>query len=193
LPYPGGPEISRLAAQNREEEPVSVLHNRLPRPMQHHKDLDLSFSGLKTAVRYLLRDMTEAPTPLETRRIAREFEDAVTDVLTSKVLRALATYKKVRACVIGGGVSANTHIGATMRENIQKEAQECALYIPAAPLHTDNAIMIGMAAFLCHLRGEQTYTHKTLPPAQGSLRLLTAAPPSKTVLSWLKRLKNFQK
>jgi len=170
LPYPGGPAISELAEKNRAEEARPKLPRTLPRPMQQSKDLDLSFSGLKTSVRYLLHEMGDNLSDIDTRRVARAFEDAVTDVLVSKSVQALKLHR-AQSFLLGGGVSANTYIAAQLRAAFTREAPQCTLYIPKPPLHTDNAIMIGMAGFLSHSRGAATYTDASLPPANGRLRL----------------------
>src|SRR3990167_2252877 len=119
LPYPGGPSLSALAERARKNADnkypqMNANGNprksafKLPRPMLHDDSLDFSFAGLKTAV---LR-IVEANSPLTDEKqfmIAREFEDAVTDVLVGKTIRACDEYG-VQTVVVGGGVSANTHI-----------------------------------------------------------------------------------
>src|SRR3990172_3215964 len=105
LPYPGGPEISRLAAYARSEKLPTLL--KLPRPMMTSDDYDFSFSGLKTAVeRYVQAHELRS---LDREKLACEFEDSVTDVLVYKTLRAVEEYG-VNAVVMGGGVSANKYI-----------------------------------------------------------------------------------
>jgi N6-L-threonylcarbamoyladenine synthase len=151
LPYPGGPEISKLAESARElGGPSSEF--KLPRPMIDSNTCDFSFAGLKTAVLYLLKnnqDITEE----EKKHIAREFEDAVADVLWKKTSQALAE-TGARTLVIGGGVSANTHIRRVLKENMRSEYPEVALHTPAAALTTDNAIMIALAGFFRAQREE---------------------------------------
>jgi N6-L-threonylcarbamoyladenine synthase len=163
LPYPGGPEISRLAEQVRTEESAtglpdlgpgadsSVLH--LPRPMINDATCDFSFSGLKTAVLHLVRDLPDI-SENDKKHLAHEFENAVADVLWKKTSRALEE-TSARTLVIGGGVSANTHIRRVFTEKI-KEHQEVDLRIPAAALTTDNAIMIALAGYYRALRKEFT-------------------------------------
>ena len=85
LPYPGGPEISRLAKAAREEKTGGTI--KLPRPMIDSNTLDMSFSGLKTAVLYELKKHAEITDGLK-REIAREFEDSVTDVIIAKLRQA---------------------------------------------------------------------------------------------------------
>jgi N6-L-threonylcarbamoyladenine synthase len=164
LSYPGGPGISRLA------EEVHVLGSptskyTLPRPMLNENSCDFSFAGLKTAVLYLLKGRPELNED-EKKHLAHEFENAVADVLWKKTSRALDE-TGARTLVIGGGVSANTHIRRTFTANITKEYPSVALYIPTASLTTDNAIMIALAGFYHAQRKE----FKTDIVANGNLSL----------------------
>jgi N6-L-threonylcarbamoyladenine synthase len=143
LPYPGGSEISKLAESARREAVENPYV--LPRPMIDSNTCDFSFAGLKTAVLYLLKDNPEI-SEKEKMHVAREFEDAVTDVLWKKTSRALEE-TGARTLVIGGGVSANTHIRRVFIEKIKNEYPRVTLRIPAAALTTDNAIMIALAGF----------------------------------------------
>ena len=144
LPYPGGPEISKLAeAQRQLGSPTSKL--RLPRPMIDSGTCDFSFAGLKTAVLYILKDKPDV-SEKDKQYIAHEFEDAVADVLWKKTAQALEETGAKTLC-IGGGVSANTHIRRTFTENIAKEYPDVTLRIPTVALTTDNAIMIALAGF----------------------------------------------
>ena len=144
LPYPGGPEISRLAEEVRELGGFSSKF-ALPRPMIDSDTCDFSFAGLKTAVLYLLKKHPEV-TEREKRHIAHEFENAVADVLWKKAAMALDE-TGAQTLVIGGGVSANTHIRRVFMEKIQSEYPEITLRIPQPALTTDNAIMIALAGF----------------------------------------------
>jgi N6-L-threonylcarbamoyladenine synthase len=143
LPYPGGPEISKLAEQKRKKKYIKVKWN-LPSPMIHSKNYDFSFSGLKTAVLYAIKGMKLAQNHKE--EIAKEFEDAVTKVIVSKTKNALEEFSP-RSLIIGGGVIANKHIRKQF-EKLIKEYPRAKLFIPTKNLATDNSIMIGMATFL---------------------------------------------
>lgn len=165
LPYPGGPAISALASKFREENnynwpekiPESNLKNRifeLPRPMLHSKDFNFSFSGLKTAVLYAVRDnlnkknsenLSNSLTDNEKIALAGEFEDAVVEVLTQKTNKAIEEIG-AQTLIIGGGVIANTYI----RESFKKLTDKLGvkLLIPEISLATDNASMIGLVATL---------------------------------------------
>ena len=143
LPYPGGPEISRLATKAREQDLPRTF--QLPRPMIDTDDYDFSFSGLKTAVRRLV----DAHRPLsETMKmeIAREFEDAVADVLVAKTMRAIEEYG-AEAILVGGGVSANEHIRNQLAASIKDYGYGTKLLIPPPQLATDNALMIALAGY----------------------------------------------
>jgi len=144
LQYPGGPKISKLAAEARTENLVNERIPSLPRPMIHSGDLHFSFSGIKTAVLYLTQKLGEL-TDNDKKAIAREFEDAVTEVLIKKCKKALEE-TQAQTLIIGGGVSANSYI----REHIQILCSEFGVraYIPEQHLSTDNALMIGITALL---------------------------------------------
>ena len=114
---------------------------KLPRPMIDSNTCDFSFAGLKTAVLYLLKDQPDA----DTNHIAHEFENAVADVLWKKTELALEK-TGAKTLVIGGGVSANTHIRRVFEEKV-REYPGVSLRIPTAALTTDNAIMIALAGF----------------------------------------------
>lgn len=149
LPYPGGPEISRLAELARERGNSTVP--TLPRPMLRDDTCDFSFSGLKTAVLYMIKDRTL--TNKEKEELAHAFEEAVGDVLYAKTARALEE-TGAKTLVLGGGVSANTHIRRVFTEKIALEHPEVSLRIPEARFTTDNAIMIGIAGYYHALKNE---------------------------------------
>ncbi|MEK7558270.1 MAG: tRNA (adenosine(37)-N6)-threonylcarbamoyltransferase complex transferase subunit TsaD [Patescibacteria group bacterium] len=140
LPYPGGPEISRLAKLGS-----STSKYKLPRPMLHSKDFDFSFSGLKTAVLYLIKKIGVL-TAQKKADIAKEFENAVTEVLIYKTIGALKKYK-AKTLLIGGGVSANEKIRKEFAREIKNKFPETKLYLPERGLTTDNALMIAATAY----------------------------------------------
>lgn len=139
LPYPGGPEISRLARNAREKKLAPFAD--LPKPMLGSGDCDFSFSGLKTAVRNVVAN--KSLTDEEKESLARDFEDTVTEVLLKKTERAIATYG-AHSLIIGGGVSANTHIRNTFEHYFSKHYPALSIYFPERTLSTDNAIMIAL-------------------------------------------------
>ncbi len=145
LPYPGGPEISRLAASARTKHLEPSF--KLPRPMLNSGNLNFSFSGLKTAVLYKLRELGDV-TPEIQEEVAYEFEEAVMDVLTTKVRQAIeAQDEEPHSLIIAGGVAANTYL----RERFEKLVRDfpgMILHAPTRELSTDNAVMIGLAAYV---------------------------------------------
>lgn len=184
LPYPGGPEISRLAEKARDVKknpppnpPPLVKEGgegggfniALPRPMLHSPDYDFSFSGIKTAVLYLLRKMG-TPDEQTKAEIAREFEDAVTEVLIAKTKRALREYG-AQTLIVAGGVIANTHIRRAVTKLTDEEG--ITLLIPELSHTTDNALMIALAAYGKMVRNVPL-------PAPDSIRADGAAKISKT-------------
>jgi N6-L-threonylcarbamoyladenine synthase len=155
LPYPGGPEISKLARRARQTNAPPIVS--LPRPMLHSNSCDVSFSGLKTAVLYALRDLggVEKLSDDEKAAFAREFEDAVTEVFVAKVHRALEE-TAATTFVIGGGVAANTHLRESLKALVEKEFSEVDFRLPEISITGDNAIMIAIAALVRSLEGVQT-------------------------------------
>lgn len=145
LPYPGGPEVSKLAHDARERGITTWIE--LPRSMLHSGDYDFSFSGIKTSVRYAL----EKKGPLtddERRGIARDFEDSVTEVLLAKTMHAALKYN-TKTIIVGGGVSANTHVRETFTRTLS-EYPDIHLFLPPRALSTDNSIMIALVGNAKH-------------------------------------------
>lgn len=213
LPYPGGPEISKLAGIKREnttknkllnfsrsgtssslvparnadritttggrepEELVDPLKQILfPRPMIHSKDYDFSFSGLKTAVLYLIRDLkTKDPNILDKeevkQEIAKEFEDAAIEVLVHKTIKAIKQYE-VKNLIVGGGVSANKHLQDEMKKNIKQNKLKVKIHFPNRELTGDNALMITIAGYFQYKNNKFVKSHKSLKlKARGNLSL----------------------
>ena len=165
LPYPGGPEIGKLAAEARTSEITTPVS--LPRPMLDSDDFDFSFSGLKTAVRYAIADKTL--TQEERLGIARDFEDSVTTVLLRKTKRAVENYG-AQTIIIGGGVSANTYIRESFKSYFWKEHPMVTIYLPPQNLSTDNSIMIALAG---HAKKDtaEAPSHLSSLVADGNLEL----------------------
>ena len=163
LPYPGGPEIGRLAQSGT---PGAYP---LPRPMMHSQNYDFSFSGLKTAVLYLIKKLG-ALDETQTADIAREFEDACIDVLVAKTLRAASEFG-VNTIVVGGGVSANTALRTALTLQRVNELEGVPVYFPAGTLSTDNALMIALAGVLKGIAGAKPLSEIK---ANGNWRITTA-------------------
>jgi N6-L-threonylcarbamoyladenine synthase len=144
LPYPGGPALSRLAADGVAGAVA------LPRPMRDSGDLDMSFSGLKTAVLTLARRE-----PLTDRRradIALEFQSAVVDVLAAKAMRALDETGHSRL-VVAGGVGANRALRA--RLTADAAARNARVFFPDPVFCTDNGAMIALVGALRLAAGQR--------------------------------------
>lgn len=148
LGYPGGPIIDVLAKDGNTEK------FNFPRPYLHGS-LDFSFSGLKTAVKVLLRDLgyEEGSVPEEIKKdIAASFQASVVDVLIEKVKWAVAS-EKLERVVITGGVAANSEL-RRRAEMLKQEGLE--IFLPSKALCTDNAAMIAISGYHRFLRGERS-------------------------------------
>ncbi len=170
LPYPGGPEISALAARAEIESGVmparprsQELRFKLPRPMIHSGDLDFSFSGIKTAVLYMVQKIPEITEEIK-MQIAKEFEDAVIEVLVSKTKTAIETYG-AKTLIVGGGVIANKLLRKTLVDSLP----HTKVLIPEMKLTTDNATMIGVAGYMEISRSNKGFS--TNLRAQGGMQL----------------------
>jgi N6-L-threonylcarbamoyladenine synthase len=136
LPYPGGPELAKLALQGDPKR----FH--FPRPMTDRPGLDFSFSGLKT---FALTTLRGAPSDDQTRAdIARAFEDAVVDTLAIKCKRAL-DHTGLTRLVVAGGVGANRTLRARLQELLTSRGGQ--VYYPRPAFCTDNGAMIAYAGF----------------------------------------------
>lgn len=166
LPYPGGPEISKLAELSRAK-PAQKENTKykLPRPMIASKDYNFSFSGLKTSVLYSLKKYNLEQQPFMREIISEEFENAVTEVLITKTFKAVEEYN-IQTLIIGGGVASNLHIGQEIKE-YAKHYPELSLLVPNQELRTDNALMIAVTGYLTNRIKDETRT----PKAQGNLSL----------------------
>lgn len=151
IPYPGGPEVSKKAAEARKRKLPPFAE--LPTPMLHSGDLDFSFSGLKTAVRYAVQD--KELTADEVLSLCRDFEDVVTEVLIKKTTAAIDEHG-AKTLIVGGGVSANRYIKQMMEAHLLTEHPEVTVYFPQPGLSTDNSIMIALAG---HARAENALLH----------------------------------
>ncbi len=141
LPYPGGPEIERLSNQARVAN-LPAFKVDMPRPMLNSGDLDFSFSGLKTSVLYAIKDKTLSD--VDKQAIARDFSDAVADVLLAKSTQAIRQ-TGAKTLIVGGGVSASQFLRDRFAEYFAHVLPEVTVYFPHRPLSTDNSIMIALA------------------------------------------------
>lgn len=147
LPYPGGPEIEKLSAKGNS---FAVT---FPRPMLHEKNYDFSFSGLKTAVLYYLRDFTRdkkrQPNARERADIAAGFEQAAIDVLVAKAKRAAQEYG-AESILLSGGVAANKHLRKALTRAASLVNAQC--FVPDFKYNLDNAAMVAAAGWFAYLR-----------------------------------------
>jgi N6-L-threonylcarbamoyladenine synthase len=141
LSYPGGPALAELADAGRAGAAT------LPRPMLDSGNLDMSFSGLKTAVLTLVRrdEADGALTDARRADIAREFQAAVVDVLVAKALAALAA-TGLATLVVAGGVGANRELRARLAGAVERRGGR--VYYPDLAFCTDNGAMIALAGAL---------------------------------------------
>lgn len=144
LPYPGGPELAKLADSGN---PTAFA---LTRPMTNRPGLDFSFSGLKTQVRLLIEDEANH----NHADIAASFQAAVVDTLLIKCRRALKE-TAAKSLVISGGVSANN----SLRKKLANYCEENGISLHLPPMHlcTDNGLMIAHAGALRITQAEKNY------------------------------------
>ncbi len=160
LPYPGGPEIDRLA---RQGDPTRYP---MPRPMMHEPHHNFSFSGLKTALLYTLPKVIASgdPRDLDESTLAdlcASVQQAIIDVLIHKTLRALKE-SKMKTLAISGGVSCNRALREQMTQACSRAGIELIL---AAPEHsTDNAAMIAFTALLKAEQGQSSPLSTAIDP-----------------------------
>ncbi|MCX6736331.1 MAG: tRNA (adenosine(37)-N6)-threonylcarbamoyltransferase complex transferase subunit TsaD [Candidatus Parcubacteria bacterium] len=146
LPYPGGPEISKRANNFRMNKKTASGQYKLPRPMLHSDDFDFSFSGIKTAVLYMVKKIEEMTEDIR-EEICYEFEEAVAETLISKTLRAAEKYNP-KTILMGGGVSANSYLQEIFKKTFQENFPDAEISIPEKDCSTDNALMIAVAGYL---------------------------------------------
>ena len=146
LGYPGGPLIDKIA---REGDPEAVEFKRV---FLEKGSLDFSFSGIKTGVLNYINSEKQAGREISVPDVAAGFQVAVLDVIVAKTVGAAVDMGKDKI-VLAGGVAANS----MLREMLEKECDThgLKLYYPAPVLCTDNAAMIGCAAYYKYMAGER--------------------------------------
>jgi N6-L-threonylcarbamoyladenine synthase len=175
LGYPGGPAISKEAAKlnslrsdlgGKKVGPWRGFH--LPRPMINSKDYNFSFSGLKTAVLYKIRELGTL-TPKLKVEMAHEFQQAVIDCLLKKTMRAAKEYR-AKTIILGGGVAANKELRKQMAEAVKLLGNNRILLMPEMEFTGDNAAMIALPAYFRFFKNKKSRLGGTLK-ADGNLRL----------------------
>jgi len=154
LPYPGGPQIDRVAEGG---DPKAI---RFPRGLTKPKDLDahrydFSFSGLKTAVARWVEQRQDADEPVPVADVAASFREAVVDVLLTKAMAACRDHGVPRL-LLGGGVVANARVREVAVQRARDEG--VALRIPALSLCTDNGAMIAALGAQLIMAGHEPST-----------------------------------
>ena len=147
LPYPGGPHIEKMALEGNPKA------YEFPRPMMHSDNLDLSFSGLKTAVLYTVRDIEDLNDQVKAN-VAASFQQAVIDVLTKKIKKAIELTGRDEV-IIAGGVAANKALRSAVKE--LENSMGIKVYYPDLKYCGDNAAMI---AFVGSLRSSDGVNNK---------------------------------
>jgi len=139
LPYPGGPELEKLAKKGRAD---AIL---FPRPMVDQRNYDFSFSGLKTSVLYYLRDNPKA----NKANVAASAQEAIIDVLTKKTMRAAVEFG-AHSVLLSGGVAANRALRKRLSQESKK--RELEFFVPDFNYNTDNAVMVAVASYINFLQ-----------------------------------------
>jgi N6-L-threonylcarbamoyladenine synthase len=145
LDFPGGPALDRLAQAGN---PAAIS---FPRPYLKNNNLDFSFSGIKTALLYYLRDLDRSGNPRRLADIAASYQEAIVEVLVEKAFAAVKRHKAVALAVVGG-VSANSRLRALLTARAGKIG--IPLAIPRGVFCTDNAAMIAAAGREAYLAGD---------------------------------------
>lgn len=145
LGYPGGPLIDKIA---KEGNPHAVEFKRV---FLEKDSLDFSFSGIKTGVLNYINQERQAGREINIADVAASFQQAVLEVIVKKTVDAAVSMKKDKV-VLAGGVAANSALRALLQESCS--AKGIALHCPPPVLCTDNAAMIGCAAYYAYKAGE---------------------------------------
>ena len=149
LPFPGGPEIEKIA---KNGNPKAF---DFPHPMEKSGDYNFSFSGLKTAVKYTIDKMTKKELEKQKANLAASFQQTATDVLTNKTLKAAKEYN-ANTVMLAGGVAANQYLKNTLKVEIEKQLPSVQYLVPEIKLATDNGVMIAIAGYLRYINGEKS-------------------------------------
>ena len=158
LPYPGGPYIDKLSKDGKKD---SIA---FPRVYLEDDSYDFSFSGLKTAVLNYINQTKQKDQEIVIENVAASFQQAVLDVLVDKTFR-LANELASDKIVIAGGVAANSGLREMLEERGKKENIE--IFYPSKILCTDNAAMIGSAAYYHYINGEESDLSLNVEPNLG--------------------------
>ncbi|WP_434295972.1 tRNA (adenosine(37)-N6)-threonylcarbamoyltransferase complex transferase subunit TsaD [Clostridium sporogenes] len=147
LGYPGGPKIDKISKEGNEEA------IKFPRANFHNDTLDFSFSGIKSAVLNYLNKKEMKGEKIDRADVAASFQKSVVDVLVDNTIKACRN-KKVDKIAVAGGVASNSCLRETLVKECKKKGIE--VLIPPFILCTDNAAMIGSAAYFEYIKGRRT-------------------------------------
>lgn len=139
--YPGGPAIATMAAKAKNKSGIT-----LPRPMMNSKNFNFSFSGLKTAVLYLIKKIPASEIKKLKPEICAEFQQSVIDVLIHKTIAA-AKLHNPKTILLAGGVSANQELRKQLGEKIKETLKDTSYIIPNTLYSIDNSAMIAAAGY----------------------------------------------
>jgi len=168
LGYPGGPAIAAEAAKLKVESSANLTDKlqpkiSLPRPMINQDNYDFSFSGLKTAVLYKVKNVgyvghSTSHITFHIPTLCKEIQQAIIDVLIKKTLRATKEYK-AKTIILSGGVAANKELRKQFKKrilNTNYEIRATKFLVPTKNLCTDNAAMIAIAGYFRYELGVNT-------------------------------------
>jgi N6-L-threonylcarbamoyladenine synthase len=147
LPYPGGPHIDRLAHEGEASIPF-------PRAWLEEGSYDFSFSGLKSAVINYMHNASQRGEDVKPENVAASFQESVIDVIVTKTIQAAKEYD-VKQILLAGGVAANKGLRTTLTNKVEA-LEGVELIIPPLSLCTDNAAMIGAAAYIRYQQGKMS-------------------------------------
>ncbi len=164
LGYPGGPVIAAEAAKVKSEK---LKVKSLPRPMINSGDYDFSFSGLKTALLYEIKNdaLWKKKIPL----YAHEFQQAAVEVMVNKTVKAAKMYK-AKSVMLTGGVAANKELRGQLENAVREELADAKFFMPDLKYCTDNAAMVAAAGYFKAKRREFTFWQKLKVDANLELR-----------------------
>ncbi len=153
LPYPGGPQVAKLAKLGNIEA------FKFPRPLISQPNYDFSYAGLKTAVLYSVQKIKNITKNVK-QDVCASFQEAATDVLATKTIKA-ASHFRAKTIIVAGGVSANQYLRQKFTAKIKQQKLKINLLFPDLEFTGDNAAMIALAgAIEANKKGLDYYKNK---------------------------------
>lgn len=142
LPYPGGPNVEKYALEGTPSYNMPKILN--------DNSYNFSFSGIKSHINNLVHNENQRGNPINKKNLACSFQNTVTDLLVSKTKKALLD-KNLKTFIMSGGVASNTYIRESLRKMCESIGVE--MHVPEKIYCTDNATMIGAAAYILYKKG----------------------------------------